>query len=124
MVKNITEFSCFEAGDLTKLREILHPAVHGVDTMFSLAHAYLAVGEKSLPHRVTTSSETYYILEGIGQIFIEGKVFSLQKNDVAFVPANALQWVKNTGEATLSFLCIVSPPWSAAGEEVYDEKVV
>lgn len=119
MLKKITDSTCFLAGDLTRLRELLHPANDVVQTSFSLAHAYLEVGENSLPHRLTTSSETYFILEGNGIISVDEKEFVLEGNDTFFVPPNALQSVKNTGETRLSFLCIVSPPWSPEDEVVY-----
>ncbi len=118
MVKKVTDISCFLAGDLTHLREILHPANDNVNTLFSLAHAYLEIGEKSLPHRLVKSSETYFILEGQGEISMDGQVYKFEKNDIAFVPPNAFQWVQNTGECPLVFLCIVSPPWSAEDESV------
>ncbi len=111
---------CFLAGDHTHLRELLHPKSCDAETLFSLAHAYLKVGEKSLSHRLKNSSETYFILEGTGEITIEGETFSISKNDTAFVPPNAYQWVRNTGNVPLSFLCIVSPPWSAENEEVFE----
>jgi mannose-6-phosphate isomerase-like protein (cupin superfamily) len=118
MVKKMTNSACFLAGDLTHLRELLHPANDNVKTLFSLAHAYLEIGEKSLPHRLTKSSETYFILEGQGEISIDGQINKFGKNDTAFVPSNALQWVRNTGDGQLVFLCIVSPPWSPDEEEV------
>jgi mannose-6-phosphate isomerase-like protein (cupin superfamily) len=118
MVKKMANSARFLAGDLTHLRELLHPSNDNVNTLFSLAHAYLEMGEKSLPHRLTKSSETYFILEGQGEISIDGSIYKLEKNDTVFVPPNALQWVRNTGEGQLVFLCIVSPPWSPDAEEV------
>jgi hypothetical protein len=47
MLKKLTESACFDAGDLTHLRELLHPSKDGVNTMFSLAHAYLEPGGKA-----------------------------------------------------------------------------
>lgn len=120
MVVNLLEKQCFLAGDHTHLRELLHPKSHNGKTFFSLAHAYLDIGETSLPHRLCGSSETYFILGGEGEINIDGQAFQISKNDMAFVPANAIQWVKNTGNTPLVFLCIVSPPWSAADEEVLE----
>ena len=118
MLKKHSESPCFLAGDHTHLRELLHPANDGVHTLFSLAHATLNHGEKSLPHRLVKSSETYYILEGEGAISIDGQISSLETGDTIFVPPNARQWVQNTGLGRLAFLCIVSPPWSADDEEI------
>ncbi len=120
MVIKLNEKDCFLAGDHTHLRELLHPANHHGGTLFSLAHAYLETGEASLPHLLRSSSETYYFLEGEGEINIDGKKFSISKGDTVFVPANAAQWVKNTGVTRLVFLCVVCPPWRADDEEVLD----
>jgi mannose-6-phosphate isomerase-like protein (cupin superfamily) len=106
------------AGDHTHLRELRHPANDDVHTLFSLAHATLNHGEKSLPHRLVNSSETYYIIEGEGAISIDGQITSVETGDTVFVPPNALQSVRNTGPGSMAFLCIVSPPWSADDELV------
>ncbi|MBK9015665.1 MAG: cupin domain-containing protein [Saprospiraceae bacterium] len=118
MVKKLANSDGFRAGDNTWLREILHPANDNVNTGFSLAHAYLEAGESSLPHKLVTSSETYFILEGSGTIVIEGQKHRIGKGDTVFVPANATQSVQNTGSDRLIFLCIVSPPWAATDEEI------
>lgn len=107
----------FLAGDLTRLKEVLHPKNDQLDLGFSLASAYLKVGEASLPHRLA-HSETYFILSGQGEIFIDKKQQTLEAKDLVFVPAAAEQYVKNTGAEDLHFLCIVSPPWTPECEEV------
>ncbi len=122
MVIKLLEKQCFLAGDHTHLRELLHPNTNPENTLFSLAHAFLEIGERSLSHRLKNSSETYFVLDGEGEMHIEGQLFRISKNDIAFVPANATQWVKNTGRTPLVFLCIVSPPWSATDEEVLEER--
>ena len=118
MVKKLTDSPCFLAGDHTMLRELLHPANDTIKTSFSLAHAYLEAGEESLPHKLLTSTETYFFLKGQGRISINNEVFHVEKNATAHVPANAIQSVKNTGTERLVFICMVSPPWSATDEEI------
>lgn len=118
MLKRFNDSNCFSAGDNTWLRELLHPVNDSIKSNFSLAHAYLEAGECSLPHRLISSSETYFILEGEGTISINDKSYPLSKFDTIYVPSNAVQSVKNTGSKRLEFLCIVSPPWSAHDEEI------
>ncbi|HFB99504.1 MAG TPA: cupin domain-containing protein [Phaeodactylibacter sp.] len=113
-IKNIPEFL---AGDHTHLKEVLHPHHDQLDLGFSLAHAYLDIGEKSLPHQLAYS-ETYYILEGKGVIFTDKKKQNIEKGDVIFVPAHAEQFVENTGTTAIRFLCIVSPAWTADSEKI------
>ena len=119
--KKIKDIPEFIAGDHTHLKEVLHPSNDQIPLNFSLAHAYLKIGETSLPHRLIPS-ETYFILEGEGEIFINDKKQTIKKGDTIFVPSNAEQYVKNTGKTNLKFLCIVSPPWSPDTEEVISKK--
>ncbi len=119
MIKKLAESPCFEAGDKTHLREILHPTNDGLDTNFSIAHAYLEVGEFSLPHRLIKSSETYHILSGQGEIWVDGTPVTVAVGDTYYIAPNQLQSVRNTGQECLAFLCIVSPPWTADDEIVY-----
>lgn len=118
MVHKFTKSPCFKAGDHTWLRELLHPANDHVPLAYSLAHAFLGQGEISLPHCLTHSSETYFFLEGQGEISVDRVVFPVEKHDTVLVPAGAVQSVRNTGLGDLSFLCIVSPPWSEADEKI------
>jgi len=115
--KKIKDIPEFLAGDHTHLKEVLHPTNDHLALNFSLAHAYIKVGESSLPHRLA-HSETYYILAGFGKIIIDGKMQTIEKGDMVYVPENAEQYVKNDGEIDLVFLCIVSPPWSPETEIV------
>ncbi len=113
--KKLNDIPEFLAGDHTHLKEVLHPSNDQLALNFSLAHAYLNVGENSLPHRLS-HSETYYILEGQGEIYLNGKMQTIEKGDIIYVPKNVEQYVKNKGEVNLTFLCIVSPPWSPETE--------
>jgi len=118
IIKNLASIASFEAGDETVLKEVLHPKNGDGDLPFSLAHAYLPPGGKSLPHRLTKSEETYTILKGTGRVEVEGKMFEIQEGSVFIVPKNALQSVENTGKENLVFYCIVSPPWNEGEEEI------
>ncbi len=118
MVKRIESVPSFIAGDLTEIRELLHPANDSIELNYSLAHASLPVGKASLPHRLVKSSETYFILEGEGKMYIDEDSFFVRTGDTVFIPANALQWIENTGKQILSFICIVSPPWAASDEVI------
>lgn len=119
--KTLAEAPKFVAGDATRLREILHPKQDPVETGYSLAHAYLPAGAASLPHRLV-GSETYYILQGTGVLYIEEQPIPLAPNTVAWVPPNALQHVDNTGESDLVFLCIVEPYWRPEEETITDKE--
>ena len=48
-----------------------------------------------------------YIVEGKGQVMIEGEFYDLIPGDVVFVPPNARHQYKNVGESVFKFLCSV-----------------
>lgn len=120
-IQHLSDCDEFVAGDKTLLREVLHPRQHPVNIPYSIAHARIAAGGASLPHRLT-SSETYYILSGQGRIFMDGQPADLRPHSIAVVPADVLQHVENTGNEDLVFLCIVHPAWAAEGETVVYDK--
>ena len=107
----------FKAGDATLLQEILHPQNHSCAIGYSIAKAELAVGTSSLPHQLV-GSETYYILSGEGIIYIDDQNFELTTGSIAWVPPHAQQWVKNTGDTSLVFICIVEPFWQESEENI------
>lgn len=117
-IKQLKQVPTFVAADKTVLKEVLHPKNGDGNLPFSLAHAYLPPGAKSLPHRLTKSEETYTIINGKGTVEVEGKTFDIEKGSVFVVPKNALQSVENTGEENLEFYCIVTPPWAEEEEEI------
>lgn len=116
--KTLTDIPSFLAGDHTVIKEILHPKNGDPKDNYSLAHASLAPGEQSLSHRLMTMSEVYFILSGKGRAYINEETFDLEVGDTLYICAGDTQWIKNTGDTTLNFLCIVSPPWQKENEEV------
>ncbi len=118
LIKSITSTPSFLAGDKTIIRELLHPANDPVGNNYSLAHASLAVGEASLPHVLKKSAEVYVILQGRGEMHIDGQKRELDSGDIVHIPGGAEQHIINIGAVELQFLCIVDPPWAEADEAV------
>lgn len=106
-----------EAADRTRLCEVLHPERDGAPITYSIAHAILPPGQRSLPHALA-NREVYYILAGSGTMHIGDEAEPVVPGDAVFIPERAVQWIENTGETPLQFLCIVDPPWSEAAELV------
>ena len=115
-LENCTEFI---AGDETILREILHPDKANLSLRYSLAHATVRPGAASLPHRLRTS-EVYYILSGTGVMHIDDEAADVGPGHTVYIPPGARQFIENTGEGDLAFLCIVDPAWRVEDEEVLD----
>ncbi len=119
-IKDLSDCSRFVALDGTDICELLHPGREDEELFmgYSLAHARLGPGEASRPHRLKTSSEVYFILEGRGRIKIEGESAEVEPGTAIYIPPGSSQNIENTGDGTLVFLCLVYPPWCEEDEEV------
>lgn len=114
-LKNCTEIT---ATDGTHLRELLHPGRgYQFSGRYSLAHARLAPGEKSLAHRLKTN-EVYYIIEGEGQMHIDDDSAPVVAGDAIDIPPGSRQYIENQSDSDLCFLCIVDPAWRSEDEEI------
>lgn len=119
-VQQLTDCEPFTAGDNTHLRELIHPDKQPLELRYSLAHAVVPVGKTSIDHALTTS-EVYYILAGQGEMYIDGETRSVGPGDAIYIPPHARQFIRNTAQVPLMFLCIVDPAWQAQNETVHGE---
>lgn len=106
--------------DGSLLCELLHPdKVPGAQRLrCSVAHAIVPPGESTLPHMMKTSIELYFILSGTGEMHIGVRSAPVHAGQIVLIPKNRKQFIRNTGSGDLIFLCIVSPKWQAADEEL------
>ena len=120
LIKNPENCKHFKAMDETSICELLHPDREEKDLKmdFSIAHAILKPKESSVPHRLKTSVEIYYILEGRGLMHIEDEFKEVNPNQIIHIPSNAKQWIENVENSDLKFLCMVCPPWKVEDEEL------
>lgn len=120
LIKDIKNCNYFKAPDKTILCELLHPDRENEDLKidYSIAHAVLKAGESSLVHRLKTSIEVYYILEGKGLMHIDDESEKVQPGQLIYIPANSKQYIQNTGHNELKFLAIVCPTWHEDDEEL------
>ena len=103
------------AGDSTILRETLSPLHDGVESRYSLAHAKLPVGAKSVPHAMKTT-EAYFIVRGMGIMHIDNEQQKVEKYDTVYIPPHGIQHLENIGQDELEFICIVDPAWRVEDE--------
>ncbi|HLO86357.1 MAG TPA: cupin domain-containing protein [Nostocaceae cyanobacterium] len=118
LVRKLNNCEEFTAGDGTLLRELLHPDKQPLELRYSLAHATVLVGQTSIPHSLTTS-EVYYIIQGVGEMHIDNEVMQVEPGDAVYIPPNAKQYIHNCGQEPLIFICIVDPAWRKEDETVY-----
>ncbi len=117
-IRKLSECAEIIAGDGTKLRELFHPdRGYAFSGRYSLAHAVLPIGGKSVPHRLKTD-EVYYILQGIGTMHIGDESENVVSGDAIDIPPNSVQWIENVGPDDLIFLCLVDPAWRLENEEI------
>ena len=118
-IKRLGDCQEFIAGDVSILRELLHPGKSAFKIRYSLAHAKVAAGQKTRPHRLK-SSEVYYIVAGEGVMHVDEEVVEVGPNCAIYIPPKAVQYIENTGSCDLEFLCIVDPAWRPEDEEVLE----
>lgn len=76
----------------------------------SIARARVQPGITTAWHKLTNTSEVYYILEGKGQVEIgNDPARIITKNELVFIPPNIRQRIKNIGTDDLVFLCFCVP---------------
>ena len=116
-IKHLKACPSFKSGDGCELRELANAATEPCAFRYSLAHAVVAPGQKTLPHRLRTS-EVYYILQGNGSMHIGQEVSLVTVGDMVDIPPMASQWIENKSDGDLVFLCIVDPGWRQEDEIV------
>ncbi|MCK9579214.1 MAG: cupin domain-containing protein [Methanoregula sp.] len=121
LIRDIADGTHERVIDRTILCELLHPDKHkgAAGLGCSIAHAIVPEREKSLPHVLEMSTELYYILNGCGQMHIDGEQAPVHAGQIVLIPPGSRQFIENTGTGDLVFLCIVAPKWQA-----HDEKLV
>ena len=105
--------------DNTNLRELLNPGLGDFQIRYSLAQARVRPGESSYKHKLS-SSEVYFILSGMGRMYIDDEVEDVQEGSIIYIPPNSVQFILNFGNVDLVFLCIVDPAWDKENDVLVD----
>jgi mannose-6-phosphate isomerase-like protein (cupin superfamily) len=118
-VQKNSEIPYVDGSEGTKIKQYFHPhnTLNGV--RFSLAQFTIKQGKRSLRHKLQ-SSEIYYILEGTGVMRINEESFTVGRDDSVYVPPMSEQFIENTGEGDLRFLCMVDPAWKTEDEIILE----
>jgi mannose-6-phosphate isomerase-like protein (cupin superfamily) len=119
-IKDVRDCEQFVAGDKSILRELLNPLKEDVEVGFSLAHARVPPRGVTLAHRLK-GAEVYYIMEGTGEIDIDGQREEVTAGQAVYIPPGCIQKIRNLSERDLVFLCIVDPAWRPEDEALAGE---
>jgi mannose-6-phosphate isomerase-like protein (cupin superfamily) len=115
-VLNLSAQTPFVTKDGSQIRSILDRTNAPVKKQ-SLAEASVPAGGATQRHYHKLSEEFYFILEGRGQMEMDGETRAVGPGDAILIPAGA--WHSITAEAPLRFLCCCAPPYSH--EDTYFE---
>ncbi|MFH1691972.1 MAG: cupin domain-containing protein [Candidatus Omnitrophota bacterium] len=116
LIRELKDCDEITALDACRLRELLHPDKQDVDIRYSLAHARVAPFASTLAHKLK-NSEVYYIVKGEGVVYINGVSSKVFPGSAVYIPPGAQQYIANTQDTELEFLCIVDPAWHADEEQ-------
>lgn len=118
-IQRNSEIPIIEGNEGTQIKQYFHPhnTLNGI--RFSIAQFIIKPSKRSLRHKLE-SSEVYYILEGQGVLTINNESIFIKKDDSVYVPPKSEQYIKNTGEVDLRFLCIVDPAWKPQDEIILE----
>lgn len=116
IVQNLGKQKSFTTKDGSSIRSILDRTNAPVQNQ-SLAEAALPVGARTQRHYHKLSEEFYFILEGAGEMEIDGARQTAGPGDAILIPPGA--WHEITATTPLRFLCCCAPPYSH--EDTYFE---
>jgi mannose-6-phosphate isomerase-like protein (cupin superfamily) len=120
IIKHLEDASEILSGDQAHLRELFNPRKETLQFGYSLAWALVEPAKKTTPHTLTYS-EVYYILQGTGIIHVGEHHADVRAHDAIYIPPHEVQWIENTNNQSLIFLCIVDPAWHPEAEQVLEE---
>ena len=107
---NRNEVDAFITKDSSEIREILSPQNSSIAKQ-SLAEAVVKPGKATQEHIHSKTEEIYYVLEGEGQMHIDGETRVVRTGDgIAILPGSKHKIV-NTGKTNLIFLCCCVPAY-------------
>ena len=98
----------FTTKDGSTIRELM-PAANQ-----TLAEATLAPGKATQRHYHAESEELYYLLDGEGEMEVDGERSAVGPGDAILIPPGAWHQITATGGSELRFLCCCSPGYTDA----------
>jgi mannose-6-phosphate isomerase-like protein (cupin superfamily) len=103
-VQSLAAAEPFTTKDGSTIRELHHTAVQ------SLAEARLDPGQATERHYHARTEEIYFLLEGEGEMDVDGNRRRVGPGDAVLIPAGA--WHQIRAASPLRFLCTCAPPYS------------
>jgi len=108
-IQQLSAQAPFTTADGSTIRSILDRTNAPVQNQ-SLAEAQVAAGSATQRHYHRLAEEFYFILEGTGEMEIDGETRTVAPGDCVLIPPGA--WHTITAQQDLRFLCCCAPPYS------------
>jgi mannose-6-phosphate isomerase-like protein (cupin superfamily) len=102
-VESLASAEAFTTKDGSTIRELHHTEEQ------SLAEATLEPGQETERHYHARTEEIYFLLDGRGDMEVDGETRSVTPGDAVLIPAGA--WHQIRAETPLRFLCCCVPPY-------------
>ncbi|MEO6848244.1 MAG: cupin domain-containing protein [Chthoniobacterales bacterium] len=109
MIQNLSQQKKFTTKDGSEIRSILDRTNAPVQNQ-SLAEARVPANATTERHYHKLSEEFYFILEGTGEMEIDGEKQTIEPGDGILIPAGT--WHQIASRNALRFLCCCAPPYS------------
>ena len=103
----------FTTKDGSTIRVLLDARLGGTANQ-SLAEAWLEPGQTTRRHYHARSEELYVLLEGEGEMEVDGDRAPVGPGDAILIPPGARHRIQAASDAPLRFLCCCAPPYSDA----------
>lgn len=101
----------FTTKDGSEIRVLLDAEVAAAENQ-SLAEAVLAAGQATERHYHARTEEIYFLLEGAGEMEVDGETRTVGPGDAILIPAGARHQITAVGDGPLRFLCCCAPPYA------------
>ncbi|MDX6518325.1 MAG: hypothetical protein QOF50_1171 [Gaiellaceae bacterium] len=109
-VRSLADAESFVTADGSTIRELFGLPTGGVEHQ-SLAEATLAPGQVTQRHYHRVSEEIYFVLDGEGEMDVDGEKRRVSAGDAVAIPAGAWHELRAEGDRPLRILCSCAPPY-------------
>jgi len=110
-VRKLDHAEAFTTKDGSTIRELLGPRTAPVQNQ-SLAEATLGPGQATERHYHAASEELYYVVEGTGEMEVDGRRAQVGVGDAILIPPGAWHQLRASPNGRVRILCCCAPPYS------------
>lgn len=109
-IRSLAAAEPFTTADGSTIRSLLDLSSAPVRNQ-SLAEATLEPGAATQRHYHRESEELYYVVEGAGEMEIDGERARVGPGDAILIPPGAWHQIRADAGGELRFLCCCAPPY-------------